>query len=168
MILSIVIILLLVISFKTGYYYGFVRSIVRMTGRFVVLLGATLLTRPVSAWLATTLFQEPAASFLFTTVTFGLLMTFGTMIWHRIERVMHIFNKIPLIGFFNRLTGSVVYVALAYMMIYILLLVTREWSVDWYQIQLQHSTIAQWMLAETPAYTTVLTEWVTNQYSRIR
>lgn len=167
MILSIVILLLLLISFKTGYHYGFVRSIVRMTGRFVVLIGATIFTRPVSTWLATTLFNEPAANILFTTITFGVLMTFGTMIWHRIERVMHIFNKIPLIGFFNRLTGAAVYFVLSYLMIYVLLLATHTWSVDWYQIQLQHSTVAQWMLTNTVGYTNVLTEWLTNQYSRI-
>lgn len=167
MILSIFIVLMLIVSFKTGYYYGFVRSIVRMTGRFVVLLFATILTVPVSTWLATTLFNEPSTSFLFKTITFGVLMTFGGTIWHRIERVMHIFNKIPLIGFFNRLTGAAVYVALAYMMMYVLLLVTREWSIDWYQIQLQHSSVAQWMLIQTPTYTTGLTEWLVTQVGRI-
>lgn len=167
MILSIVIALMLVMSFKTGYYYGFVRSIVRMTGRFVVLLFATILTLPVSTWLATTVFNEPAANFLFKTITFGVLMTFGGSVWHRFERVMHIFNKIPLIGFFNRLTGSIVYVALAYLMIYILLFVTKDWSIDWYQIQLQHSHLAQWMLNETPTYTNGLTDWLMTQIRRI-
>jgi len=167
MILSIIIILLLVISFKTGYYYGFVRSIVRMAGRFIVLLVATVFARPISTWLATTIFHEPATSFLFTTVTFAVLVAFGTMIWRHIERVMHIFNKIPLIGFFNRLAGSLVYVTIAYLMIYVILLVTKEWQIDWYQIQLQHSMVTKWMLTETPAYTTVLTEWISNQYSRI-
>lgn len=167
MILSIIIALILIISFKTGYYYGFIRSIVRMTGRFVVLLFATILTVPVSTWLATTLFNEPAANFLFKTITFGVLMTFGATIWRRIERVMHIFNKIPLIGFFNRLAGAIVYVALAYMMTYVLLLVTRDWPIDWYQIQLQHSAVAQWILDQTATYTTGLTEWLVSQSGRI-
>lgn len=168
MLLSLFIVLMLVVSFKTGYYYGFIRSIVRMTGRFVVLLFATILTLPVSTWLATTLFNEPSANFLFKTITFGVLMTFGSSIWHRIERVMRIFNKIPLIGFFNRLTGALVYVALSYMMMYVLLLVTRDWAIDWYQIQLQHSSVAQWMLSQTSMYTTGLTEWLVMQSGRIR
>jgi uncharacterized membrane protein required for colicin V production len=175
MILTIVLVLILFGAFRYGYHYGLVRALFRLISRLIIIIVSMLLAHRFGTWINQTFLENLSASFaassvpdsvtqkasqfLASGIAFSIISIGGYWVLHQIERSLRFLNKIPLIGTVNRLAGGLVYLVLAYLIIFLVLQVTQTWTIDWYRDQLISSRFAQWILNQTPYLSQSIYDW---------
>lgn len=175
MVLSGIIIIILLFAFTRGYKIGLLRTFIRLIGRIIIFTVAILLAHRIGSWFATNLLSganaqygatsvphaltHSATEFMASGVAFGLLTMVGFFILRSVENGVKFLNKIPLLGWVNKILGALLNLLIMYVLVFFVLQIFQTWSVPSWQNQLSTSTLAQWMMNETPYLSHAIYEW---------
>lgn len=177
MILTIGIIGLLILSFFHGRQRGLLQMGLSLVSYVIAWIAAKELTQTFGAWLVSTL---PAINFgsqttnsvvngnlgnyfFYHGVAFLFVFTVVLALCRWLARRLNLITKLPVIHQANALGGGLISVVLTYLIIFLVLTVFQGWPGDWWQDQLTASSIAQWMINNTPLLSQQLTDWFSNQ-----
>ncbi|MFL1695211.1 CvpA family protein [Weissella kandleri] len=174
MIISILILLALLMAWMHGYHEGFVRVLIRSVGRVLVWVLAVLLAHNVGDVIAnlvnnqlTSTWSSPVSAsllnqsnrFLYSGIGFSLVTMIGFAILRQIQRSMRILNKVPVLGFFNRVLGALLNTIIMYTGIFFLLYILGAFDWTWMHEQITYSPVAQFVMQETPILSSQIYQW---------
>ena len=147
MLLSLILILILISAFFSGYRRGLVAEIIYLVGYLIVFAAAEFLSRTFGNGNhdpLTNLTTMNAVSFIF-------LMLVGWIAIRLIVRFSQMITWLPIIHQVNGLAGAVAGFVISYLITFIVLSISQFVPNDFYQEQLSQSIVAQSILAKTPA-----------------
>ncbi|MDR3190926.1 MAG: CvpA family protein [Lactobacillaceae bacterium] len=174
MIVSIIILALFAVTLLFGWKHGLIRTITRFAGQIIVWAVAVLMAHRLGMMLKALvgtdlaaqwstpvpkLVIDSASDFLYSGIAFALIMVVGSIIIWFVQRGLAFINKIPFLGFFNRLAGLLFGAAVAYIEVFFILNIIRTWDLAWLQDQLTNSPIAQFILLQTPILSDHIYQW---------
>ena len=173
MILTVIILAILILSWIRGYRLGLVGLLlsvgVYLVAWFVASWGANGFGRVLIS-----IFPQIGTDDAQTTLAANLTTATNQLFYHGIAflilflminalgrwliRRFHWLNHIPVLGWVNQLSGGLVDVVIAYLIIFVLLVIFQVLPIEWWQSQLSASGMAQCMIHQTP----LLTKWLFN------
>lgn len=116
-ILDYVIIASFVIGLVLGLWKGFFRQVFAIAGIFIIGMCTSLLSPYPDKWLAGVISSDTWRHLIAIIATFAVLSAIYGIIIKLLSKVI---NKIPIIGWLNRLLGAVVSVAVVYLIFAVL------------------------------------------------
>ncbi len=102
----------LALGLVLGIWKGFIKQVFALAGVFVVAIGTTYLAPYPNNWLASVIESEATRSIVAIAITFVVLAIVYGVITGFIGKLV---NKIPILGWLNRLLGAVFSVAVVYL-----------------------------------------------------
>lgn len=173
MILTVIILAILIAAGLRGYRQGFVALMLSLVIYFAAWLMASWGANGFGSFLMQ-IFPQIGSNNAQTTLTSNLTLATNQLFYHGIAflilflivnalgrwliRRFHWVNRIPLIGWANQWAGGIVNLVIAYLIIFILLVIFQVLPIEVWQNQLTASGLAQWIIHQTP----FLTQWFFN------
>ncbi len=175
MIVNIIIIILLIGGFFTGYRNGFIRQLVVTLGYFLSFfvayhyfsdLAPHLSFIPYPGTDATdsvyklleVLHTEEA---YYNAIAFIIIFLAAIIIVHMISSLIGNRTKIPVISQVNGLIGGVLGVIAIYLFIFVVLYLTAIFPAEWAENLIHSSSISEWILENTPILSERFYDWMT-------
>ncbi|KRM93693.1 hypothetical protein FC56_GL000410 [Lentilactobacillus senioris DSM 24302 = JCM 17472] len=154
MILNIIIIIILLISIRTGIQRGFIHEIINLIGYGLSIFGGLLIARPINLliqdWLNTNTDLSPFIIFgLKNVIFFGVFASIWT-IFRIVKRTLMPIKSLPIIGPINGALGGLASFALTYLITFVVLFIVHDMPIINWQSMVENSEVAKWMLAKTP------------------
>lgn len=175
MILNIIIIILLVGGFFTGYRNGFIRQLVITLGYFLSFFVAyhyfadlaphlsfipyPNVDKTDSVYKLLELLHTEEA--YYNSIAFILIFLAAIIIVHMISSLIGNRTKIPVISQLNGLIGGILGVVATYLFIFVILYLTAIFPVEWAENLLKGSSVAAWILENTPILSEKFYDWMT-------
>ncbi|PWF99589.1 CvpA family protein [Levilactobacillus bambusae] len=170
MLLSIIIIAILFFGFRRGYRRGFIWEIINLLGYIGLWVIARLfapqigqaVAKLVSGWTfqSNSQFSQVAAGTFFGTgIGYLIIFSVGWFILRWVGRTLNFAAKIPVIHQLNGLAGGVINLVIRYGLVFIGLEVLSLVSITWWQQMYHASTVAQWIVHQTPVLSSEVVKW---------
>ena len=157
MILTVIILAILIAAGLRGYRQGFVALMLSLVIYFVAWLLASWGANGFGSFLTSNLTLATNQLF-YHGIAFFILFLIVNALGRWLIRRFHWVNRIPLIGWVNQWAGGIVNLVIAYLIIFILLVIFQVLPIEGWQNQLTASGLAQWIIHQTP----FLTQWFFN------
>ncbi|GKS81849.1 hypothetical protein LPAF129_15350 [Ligilactobacillus pabuli] len=169
MLVSLIILLVLLLGFRYGFKRGLVQTLLSILGYLVVLGLALYFSGGVGGFLLKYLPNldqqvgngETITRLFYRILAFWIIAIVGGIAFRVVTRTFTSITKLPLVSQLNSLAGGIVWLAVAYVLTFFVLLLLATSPTSPVQNSLSSSPVAQFMLKETPIFSQrVWNEWV--------
>ncbi|GEO65959.1 CvpA family protein [Levilactobacillus spicheri] len=174
MLLSLGILLVLWLGFHRGYRRGLVLQVLLTVGYLAVWLVARLGARPLASGLGqfvgnlsldssvSTVAASQSSSFFLNGLAFSAILTVGYFVVRRVAYGLNRVTWLPVIHQVNSLAGGLINLAIRYLIIFLILNLLILLPSTSFQRTYQSSTVAQWVVKQTPVLSKQVMHWWLN------
>ncbi|GEO68616.1 CvpA family protein [Levilactobacillus acidifarinae] len=171
MLLSIGIVLILAWGFYRGFHRGLVLQLLLTVGYLVVWIAARFGAKPLASGLGqffgnlslnssvSAVTASQSSSFFLNGLAFSAILTVGYFVVRRVSYGLNKVTWLPVIHQVNSLAGGLINVTIRYVIIFLLLNLLILLPIDSFQATYKTSTVAQWIVKETPVLSHQVYNW---------
>lgn len=160
MLVSVIILLLLLLGFRYGFKRGLIQTLLSVLGYVVVLILSLYFSRPFSEFLIKylpSLDQQTSQSgtvtvLFYRVLAFWIIAIVGGVVFRIVTQTFTSLAKLPVVSQLNSLAGGLVWLLATYVLVFFGLLLLTTNPATQVQDSLTGSTVAQFMLDETPVF----------------
>lgn len=175
MILNAIILILIISNFFKGFYVGFIRQLITLIGYILAIVVASMYYDKLAPYL--NFIPHPnfdttsnATAFLdalqneavyYNVLAFIIIFIAATIIVHMIASLSRGITNLPVLHQINGLLGAVLGAVTSYIYIFVLLYFAALFPIHWLMEAINDSSVAQWMMQNTPILSEQFVDWVT-------
>ncbi|WP_178198039.1 CvpA family protein [Ligilactobacillus sp. Marseille-Q7487] len=162
MIVSLIIILIWLLAFRHGFKKGLINTLLSFTGYIVIFACALLFAMPLGDWLlelTNGLNQSLTSQWLYRLLAFWLLVFLGALLFRILKRFANKIFRLPLLAQLNALAGGILGFLIAYVVVFLGLLLLKDWPAITIQQSLNNVALVEWILNQTPIFSNELIQW---------
>ncbi|CAJ1228554.1 CvpA family protein [Levilactobacillus zymae] len=176
MLLSIGIVLILAWGFYRGFHRGLVLQLLLTVGYLVVWIAARFGAKPLASGLSqffgnlslnssvSAVTASQSSAFFLNGLAFSAILTVGYFVVRRVSYGLNKVTWLPVIHQVNSLAGGLINLAIRYVIIFLLLNLLILLPIDSFQATYKTSTVAQWVVKETPVLSHQVYQWWLTQH----
>lgn len=169
MLVSLIILLILVMAFRYGYKRGLLQTLLSVIGYLLVLLFSLYLSGPLGDFLTK---YMPAldkdsgntgtfAVLFYRVLAFWIIAILGGLVLRITTNTFTSLTKLPVISQLNSLAGGIVWLVIAYTVVFFGLLLLATSPTSQVQKSLESSSVAENIIKETPIFSKhILNDWL--------
>lgn len=175
MLLSGIIVVLLALAFRRGYRRGLVLQVLMTVGYLVVWLIARIGANPLAQGLSqivgklsldsttSAVSAEQSSHFFLNGIAFSAILTIGYFVVRKVAFTLNKVTWLPVIHQVNSWAGGLINVVIRYVIVFLLLNILILLPISSMQRAYHDSTVAQWMVHQTPGLSKQVVTWWTTR-----